>query len=232
MAIKTQTEECLVCKFRAGCFTSLSDSQLLAVSHTKIKINFKKGETIRKQGSFTHGVLYLSKGVMKVYREMDHLDQNSIIAFIKQGKMVGLPSLFSSKTAEYTVVAMTDCTICCIEIETFQKLLHENGDFAVDIIHSINQQNTLLLDYQISNNHKQLHGRLAEALLFLSTHLFESDSFNISLSRRELAEYTNMSTMSVVRILKLFKEDEIVKDKNGFITILDREKLVRISRIG
>jgi len=109
---------------------------------------------------------------------------------------------------------------------------HENGDFAVDIIHSINQQNTLLLDYQISNNHKQLHGRLAEALLFLSTHLFESDSFNISLSRRELAEYTNMSTMSVVRILKSFKEDEIVKDKNGFITILDREKLVRISRIG
>lgn len=224
--------QCMVCKFRAGCFDTLSDNQLIAVSHSKLKINYKKGETIRKQGSFSRGILYLSSGITKVYREMEHLDSNSIIAFNTPGQMIGLASLFTNKTAQYTVVAMTDCTICCIEIETFQKLMHENGDFAVDIIRSINEQNSLLLDFQISNNHKQLHGRLAEAILFLSEYVFKSDSFNISLSRGELAEYTNMSTMSVVRILKTFKEDKIVKDKNGFITILNRENLERISRIG
>ncbi len=232
MGIDSNNAQCLVCKFRAGCFDSLSENQLLAVSNSKLKINYNKGETIRKQGSFSRGILYLSKGVTKVYREMDHLDQNSIVAFNTPGQMIGLASLFTDKTAQFTVVAMTDCTVCCIEIETFQQLMHDNGDFAVDIIKSINEQNSILLDFQISNNHKQLHGRIAEAILFLSEHVFKSESFNISLSRRDLAEYTNMSTMSVVRILKSFKEDKLVKDKNGFITILDKEKLERLSRIG
>jgi len=204
----------------------------MEISSSKLKINYKKGETIRKQGSFTRGILYLSKGLTKVYREIDSIDQNSIVAFNTPGEMIGLASLFADKVAQFTVVAMTDCTLCCIEIESFQSLLHDNGDFAVDIVQSINRQNSLLLDYQISNNHKQLHGRLAEAILNLSTHVFKSDSFNTSLSRGELAEYTNMSTMSVVRILKSFKEDKIVKDKNGYITILDREKLEQISRNG
>jgi CRP/FNR family transcriptional regulator len=232
MAIDTKHDQCIVCKFKAGCFDVLTHPELQVVSESKLKINYKKGETIRKQGSFTKGVLYISRGVAKVYKEMDHMDQNSIVAFYKPGQMIGLSSLFTDKTAQYTVVAMTDCTICCIEIETFQQLMHNNGDFAVDIIRSINEQNSLLLDYQISNNHKQLHGRLAEALLFLREYLFESDVFDLNLSRRDLAEYTNMSTMSVVRILKSFKEDGLIEDINGMLKILDAEKLGKISRIG
>jgi len=232
MSMDSNNSHCSVCKFRAGCFDTLSDDQLVKISHSKLKINYKKGETIRKQGSFTRGILYLSSGVTKVYREIDHIDQNSIVAFNTPGQMIGLAGLFANKVAQFTVVAMTDCTLCCIEIESFQDLLHDNGDFAVDIVRSINDQNSLLLDYQISNNHKQLHGRLAEAILVLSEQVFKSDSFNVSLTRRELAEFTNMSTMSVVRILKSFKEDKIVKDKNGYMTILDREKLERISRNG
>lgn len=232
MAIDTHNDQCIVCKFKSGCFNVLTNPELEVVAESKLKINFKKGETIRKQGSFTRGVLYISKGVAKVYKEMDHVDQNCIVAFYKPGQMIGLSSLFSEKTAQYTVVAMTDCTVCCIDIETFQKLMHDNGDFAVDIIRSLNEQNSLLLDFQISNNHKQLHGRLAEALLFLRKHLFQSDDFDLNLSRRDLAEYTNMSTMSVVRILKSFKEDGLIEDKNGITKILDPERLEKISRIG
>jgi len=232
MAIDTQHDQCVVCKFKSGCFHVLSNPELEAVSESKLKINYKKGETIRKQGSFSRGVLYISKGVTKVYKEMDQIDHNSIVAFYKAGDMIGLSSLFINKTAQFTVVAMTDCTVCCIEIETFQQLMHDNSDFAVDIIKSINKQNSLLLDYQISNNHKQLHGRLAEALLFLREYLFESDVFDLNLSRRDLAEFTNMSTMSVVRILKSFKEDGLIEDINGMLKVTDPEKLEKISRIG
>lgn len=232
MSPVNEHSECVLCKFRAGCFNILSNPELETISESKLKINYKKGETIRKQGSFSRGVLYISSGVAKVYKEMDHIDQNCIVAFYKTGQMIGLSSLFTDKTAQYTVVAMTDCTVCCIEIETFQQLMHDNGDFAVDIIRSLNEQNSLLLDFQISNNHKQLNGRLAEALLYLKKYLFNSDVFDLNLSRRDLAEYTNMSTMSVVRILKSFKEDGIIEDQSGHIHILDSDKLEHISRIG
>lgn len=228
----TSNSQCLVCNFRSSCFDTLSDTQLKQISDSKIRINYKKGETIRKQGSFSKGILYLIDGITKVYKEIDQIDQNSIVAFNTVGQLIGLTSLFTNKTAQYTVVAMTDCTLCCIDIESFQDLLHKNGDFAVDIVRSLNEQNNLLIDFQISNNHKQLHGRLAEAILYLSERVFKSDTFNISLTRRELAEYTNMSTMSVVRILKSFKEDKMLKDKHGIITILDKEKMEQVSRKG
>lgn len=41
-----------------------------------------------------------------------------------------------------------------------------------------------------------------------------------------------MSSMSVVRILKVFKSDQLIELKEGLITILDKEKLEQISRVG
>ena len=232
MSIIPISTSCEVCEFRSDCFDTLSVEELISMSDTKLIINYKKGETIRKQGSFIKGVLYLKIGVTKAYREIERIDQNSIVAFNTPGQMIGLTSLFTDKVAQYSVVAMTDCTVCCIEMDSIKSLLHQNGDFAEKIIYAINEQNNLLMNFLISNNHKQLHGRLAGAILFLRSHVFLSDSFSISFSRRELAEYTNMSTMSVVRILKSFKEDKILKDKNGFFTILDTEKLESVSRNG
>lgn len=223
---------CKTCEFRSGCFDALSIEELLKISETKLIINYKKGETIRKQGSYIKGVLYLKQGVTKVYREIEQIDQNSIVAFNTPGQMIGLTSLFTDKVAQYTVVAITDCTVCCIDMDSIKVLLRQNGDFAEKIVYAINEQNRLLMDFLISNNHKQLHGRLAGAILFLRSHVFSADTFNIAFTRRELAEYTNMSTMSVVRILKSFKEDKILKDKNGIFTILDTEKLESVSRNG
>jgi len=226
------SSSCETCEFRSGCFDALSLKELLSMSEAKLIINYKKGETIRKQGSFIKGVLYLKHGVTKAYREIEQIDQNSIVAFNTPGEMIGLTSLFTDKIAQYTVVAITDCTVCCIEMNSIKELLHHNGDFAEKIVYAINNQNRILMDFLISNNYKQLHGRLAGAILFLRTNVFSTDSFNIAFTRKELAEYTNMSTMSVVRILKSFKEDKIIKDKNGYITILDTKKLESVSRNG
>ncbi len=224
--------ECVVCKFKAGCFTVLSEQQLREVSESKIRIHFKKGETIRKQGSYSKGVLYLSNGFAKVYKEIADSNVNSIVTLYKPGKMIGLSGLFTGRTAPYTVVAMTDCTVCCIEFEAFKRMMKENVEFTMDIIRSLNEQHRLLFDFQISNNHKQLHGRLAEAILYLREHVFQSDHFEVPLSRKELGEYTNMSTMSVVRIFKSFKEDGILDEDDGRIKILDIEKLAKIRAKG
>jgi CRP-like cAMP-binding protein len=232
MSIESSNEQCVVCEYRSECFDVLSNKQLADLAESKLQIQFKKGETIRKQGSFNRGVLYLKKGYAKVYREMEHVDQNCIVAFHQPGEMIGLSELFAGKIARYSVVAMTNCSVCCIELETFQEILNSNQEFAANIIKIINEQNNILFDFQIMNNHKQLHGRFAEALLFLRSHVFKTDSFSVPLTRRDLAEFTNMSTMSVVRILKSFKEDGLVEDKNGHIHILNVEKLKTISKIG
>jgi len=223
---------CLDCGNKADCFQRLSKSELKEVSDSKVSIHYKKGEIIRKQGTFVASVLFVKEGIAKVYKEFEHAENVSIVDFRKPGQLIGLADIFNASIVQHTVAALTDCEVCSIDIRLFEKLLNENGHFAVDIIKSINQQNSNIVDFHIQNNYKQLHGRIAHAILVLSEHIFESDIFNIPFSRRDFAEFTNMSSMSVVRILKAFRDDKIIEMKNGLITITDKEKLEIISRTG
>lgn len=228
----SESYSCIDCKNRSECFANLTEPELKLVSESKLNIKFNKGEIIRKQGSFVTSVLFLKEGFVKVYKEFDHSEQNSIINFNKPGDLIGLTDIFGESSVTFSVAALTDCQVCCINIRLFEKLLVENGKFAADVIKSINYQTSELFDYQLQNNHKQLHGRIAKAFLVLSDHVFMSNTFGVYLSRNDIAEFTNMSSMSVVRILKDFKEDQVIEDKNGYIKILNRDKLENISKLG
>jgi len=54
----------------------------------------------------------------------------------------------------------------------------------------------------------------------------------LSLSRKDLAEYTGMSVISVIRILKDFNNDGIIKSTGKIIEIIDINRLSRISESG
>jgi len=69
--------ECIECKNKSVCFKQLDEKELLLTNENKVQIRFKKGEIISKQGSFVTHIMYIKKGVAKVYKETD-LDSNLI----------------------------------------------------------------------------------------------------------------------------------------------------------
>jgi CRP/FNR family transcriptional regulator len=77
-----------------------------------------------------------------------------------------------------------------------------------------------------------MHGRLAWALLELSQNVFTESKLNVPLTRKDLAEFTNMSVMSVGRILREFAEENLIDLKKQSIKILEKDKLVVICRNG
>lgn len=223
---------CLNCANKAECFEQLAHNELQEVADSKASIHYKKGEIIRKQGTFVASILFVKKGIVKVYKEFAHAENVSIVDFRKPGQLIGLLDIYNASIVQYTVAALTDCEVCSIDIRLFEKLLNNNGNFAVSVIKSINNQSNNLIDFHIQNNYKQLNGRIAHAILFLAKNVFEKDNFDVPFSRRDFAEFTNMSSMSVVRILKTFKSDKLIAMNDGLIQILDSEKLETISRIG
>lgn len=225
-------ESCIECKNKSACFEKLTEKELQLISDSKLQNKFKKGEILRKQGSFVSSVLFLKRGYVKVYKEFDLLGQNAVVHFHKPGNLVGLMDILGDNSVKHTVVALTDCEVCCINIGLFEKLLEENGKYATEVIRTINRFSNDLIAYQLENNHKQLHGRVAKAFLVLADQVFMSKTFGVYLSRNDIAEFTNMSSMSVVRILKEFKEDKLIDDKNGYIKLLNVEKLEMISKLG
>ena len=75
------------------------------------------------------------------------------------------------------------------------------------------------------------HGRVAEALLYLSDSVYHADEFDMDLSRAELAEFTGMSKESVSRIFKEFKEDGMIIIQGKKVTINNKDRLNRIYQL-
>jgi len=224
--------ECIECKNKSVCFKQLDEKELLLTNENKVQIRFKKGEIISKQGSFVTHIMYIKKGVAKVYKETD-LDSNLILDIIPEGKLIGLTSLFNSDNiARFSVAALSDTVICSIDRSIIEKLIYKNNKFAKTVISSLNTESLQFYDKMASLTQKQMNGRVADALIYLSENIFKSNAFEMILSRKDLAEFTGMSTMSVVRTLKDLKNEGIIKDEKGKIDIKNTELLKKISQSG
>ena len=72
---------------------------------------------------------------------------------------------------------------------------------------------------------------MAEALLYLADEIFNSNLFDPTITKTDLAELTGMAKDSAVKILREFKEDKLINTTKG-ISILNRPALQKISEFG
>ncbi|MBU8892204.1 MAG: Crp/Fnr family transcriptional regulator [Bacteroidales bacterium] len=227
-----ETRTCSDCKEKSLCFKQLNADELILTNENKVHIQFKKGEIISKQGSFITHIMYLRTGYAKVYKETD-INHNLILDIIPNGKLIGLTSLFNQNNiARFSVAALENAVVCSIDRNTIEKLIHRNSQFAKSVIASLNEESLQFFDKMASLTQKQMNGRVADALLYLSETIFKSTNFKMILSRKDLAEFTGMSMMSVVRTLKEFKKEGIIEDEKGFIDIKKINTLKQISLKG
>lgn len=224
-------KSCLLCNNKSECFRQLSDSQLDFANSNRAEISYRKGEMIAKQGNFYTHILYLQSGMVKVYKELPD-GSNLILSIFGVGSLIGLPFLFKNQILDYSVAALDDTTICAIDRHAFEKLIHENGEFAAEVVSQLNQCTLYNYDRLVSLTHKQINGRFADTLLYLSRVVYKANPFNLTLSRKDLAEYTGVSVMSVIRAIKEFKNDGIIDISGNRVEILNFSQLERISRTG
>jgi CRP/FNR family transcriptional regulator, polysaccharide utilization system transcription regulator len=213
------------------CFGQLTDTEKFKIDSNSVELIFKKGETICKQGAFASFIIYLEEGLVKSYIEGSPRDL--ILTITSSQRLVGLPSIFEgNSTFLYSVSTYVDSKVKLIDINTFKEILKQNAGFAAKIIDILNENTSQGYGRFYCLVMKQLHGRLADILLCLSQRIFKNDSFDLPLSRTDLAELTGMSTESVIRILKDFKDNGLIQMTGKSMQILDFDRLQKISDFG
>jgi len=222
---------CLNCKKQAECFSKLVGEEIDFINQNKKLILYHKGETICKQGVFSSYVLNITGGLVKLYLESPN-NKNINIKILKATDFIGFSSIYGNDTCNYTAVALKDTYICHIEKESFKILLHKNGTFASEIIKQYCHNEKQLFNKIQSLNNKQMHGRLADTLLYLSTENFSKKNIFSYLSRKDIANFAGLSTETTVRLLSELKNDNIISIKGKSIEITNLEKLKEISQLG
>jgi len=198
---------------------------------TRVKILFRKGETICKQGALTNHIMLLSEGLTKVYLESSH-ERNFIIKIIKPFDFIGLSSLYGENTYTFSAAALVPCSVYLIEKETLKNIFFKNPDFAYQAMKWFSQNFSLLLSKMSSVSNKQSLGRMADVLLYLAKDIFSNNTIEGCISRKDIAELAGLSTESAVRILSDFKSDNIVNLNRNEIQIVNEELLRTISLAG
>jgi CRP/FNR family transcriptional regulator len=216
---------------RAPYFQVLSQEELKIINRDRYSVRYKAGETILKQGTSATHVLSLIDGLVKIYIEGMN-SRNLMLSLQKPWALLGGPGMHTDRKIHYSVSALTDATICFILLENFNEVMHRNCRFANQLIQHVSNMSVILFDKMISLTQKQMHGRMADGLLYLSESFFGSDSFRLYLSRQEIADLTAMSKDSAIRILKDFERDGIISLDGSELSILDKRQLHDIALKG
>jgi len=212
-------------------FKPLSENELHFLVDEKQQIRYKIKETIIKQNTSSTFVICMRDGLAKVFIEGDK-GKNLIVKIIGKGDFISGGGLFNGNVQHFTISAITPVTCCLIDASKLTNLFAENNKFAVELLRNHTKQNNYLLSKMVSLTQKYMPGRVAETLLYLKDEIYTSNKFNVDLSRQELADMSNMTKESLVRILQQFKESKLIKTQGSEIEILDEIALNHISKNG
>ncbi|HMM12367.1 MAG TPA: Crp/Fnr family transcriptional regulator [Bacteroidales bacterium] len=226
---KTETcSDCEKCNNKSPLFQLLSREELVMMNTGRFELRFNKGETIVKQGTHATYLISLTGGMAKLYLE-GFDNKNILLDILQEWRLFGGPGLFTDARYHYSVVAITECTACFIPIDNIRQAIRSNADFAEGLIKHCNNNSVNNFERLVSLTQKQMHGRLADVLLFLSNKLFKADHFVLPVSRQELGEMSNMTKESVTRILKELESDGIIALDTKHVRILNKASLEDLS---
>lgn len=226
-----ETDSGFICDIQAPCFQMLTPEEIEMVRSSKTQVLFRKDDHLTKQGAFASYILFIISGFAKQYLEGEGT-KNYNLRIIRPGEFVGLSSVFTGNTFNYSSVAITDCHVFLIEKDTVAKVIKQNGLFGFNIIKRYCEQNINFLNTIRTLMYKQMNGRMADTLLYIANIQKEKTEIFQLLSRKDIADFAGISTESAVKLLKTFEKEGLIELHEKDIKILKEDALSEISRRG
>ncbi len=210
---------------------SLNNNELDFLVDGKQQIIYKPGETIIKQSTSSTYVVCIRKGLAKVYVE-GVKGKSLIVRLVGPHDFITGGDLFNGNVQQFTISAVTEVHCCLISSSKLTQLFIENNRFAVELLRNHSKHNTNLLNKLVVLTQKYMPGRVADTLLYLKNSVFYSNPFTLPLTRQDLADMSNMTKESLVRILQQFKTSGLIKTRGNSIEVINENGLQEISKNG
>jgi CRP-like cAMP-binding protein len=222
---------CKDCKEKSCAAAVLGPAEIQLINENSREAEFKKGDILIHEGSLNSNIIYLKSGLVKEYvRTPDNKEQ--ILQIIKKFSYLGLPSLFGDRVNHYSYASLEDIKVCYIDLNVFNRLIRENGEFAYQILVSVSRDSLNNFHRFMSQSMKKTYGKVADSMLYFSRVIYESQEFEIPFTRQELADLIGISRESATRVLLKLREDGVLTLEDRTVRIKNPEMLQQISRHG
>ena len=223
-------ESCIGCECKSPLFDNLTEEETKRIDEGRYQVQYKAGEIIFKQGTPSPHFVCITRGLVKIY--IEGVGKNLILGLVKPVDYIFGPGIYMDNRHYYSAAAVEDSSACLIDVNIFKQIFRSNPDFAEDFIRRVSAQSVFNFQQMISLTQKQMHGRIADVIFYLSDKIYSRNPFDITITRQDLADLSGMSKESAIRILKEFKEEGILNISGSHIEILNVPQLRQISERG
>lgn len=208
----------------------LSGEEIKLLDENKSVIHFSAGETIIKQGTYVAQILFVQTGLVKLILESKN-DKNVILKFVEGSSFVGLSIMGEPNLYPFSVISVTESTICFIRKEIILRLMKDNIQLNQYLLKWSSNDHLFLYSKIATISTRNSHGKLASAMLYVTDGNFNINLLNL-LTRKELAELASISIESTNKILLQMKHDKIIDINKYGISILRRDLIEKLSTVG
>jgi len=233
--------KCDNCEMPAGgFFCNLRETTIQNLDALKISNVYPRGSVLFIEGQPSQGVYILCQGRVKL-STCSRDGKIIILQIAEAGEVLGLSAVVSGSFYEVTAEVVEPCQISFIRKPDFLRLLQQNPDACLNAVK------------QLSQNYQKAHLQICSlglsnsvadklAKLFLGWcdsngggHANHHDNgavrLKVSYTHEEIAEMIGTSRETVSRLLKNFRERNIISLKGSDLVIHDKRKLEAIVRI-
>jgi CRP-like cAMP-binding protein len=221
---------CNICNLKCDIYLAIVKSEGNIEEVKPFHAFFKKHDIICKQGTEVTHAIFLIKGTAKLFIEGLN-NRNIILYLLRPPAYIGLLSFFENPNYSYSVAALEDAEVCYIDLDIVKRLYIDNHELLLKLNKAFGKSVSNILKKIISLNQKQIRGRLAETLIYLSE-LNNSLKFHLGLSRKEVGEMIAISEENTVRLFTEFSKENIISIKGRDVEILDMPFLKKICEVG
>ncbi len=229
----TSQDFCQNCPLNKSClWTGLgfADHDRL-INIIKLQSALHRGHQLFRMGESLRSLYVLRSGSIKTWN-VTRDGEDHIIRFHLPGDVLGLGSI-SSGVYDCNATTLDTCSICEIPFNQFQKLAEEIPILNRLLLKLMSREIALEEHRVLLRGNRSAPAKLAAFLSCLSKKFgdrgFSTQEFNLTMGRREIANYLGLALETVSRTLTQFQQEGVLSVEGKHIRVTDRVRLSELS---
>jgi CRP-like cAMP-binding protein len=211
-------------------FEGIAQVDLMLIRKNIEKTEESKNTILFREGFYPKGVYIIHKGIIKIY-QVNKDGEKQIVYFYGPGEVLGYRPLISDEANPVTAEVMEDCVLSFIPRKYFLDVLQHSPLLSNRLLKTLSHEFSVWVNRISIFTQQSIKENVALTLLLMDEkygRTAKKDSqVIINISRRDFSNYVGTTVETLVRILRVFKDEKIITTHGRGIVILDKSKLAR-----
>ena len=216
---------------RSQLFGGLPEEHITEIEKIAVDRYFNKGDIIFYDGDEGSGFYLVVAGNVSVYK-LSPDGKEQILHIVKEGDTIGAVPVFSGKSFPANARAISKSHLLFFDRKKFIQLIIDKPTLTMNIFALLSMR---LREFTIQVENlslKEIPGRLASYLLYLSQEQDSKDLIKLNISKLQLANLLGTGPESLSRALGNMKIKKLIEEKGETIHLINRSLLEELAEKG